>query len=70
MTDSLKVLPEGTEWLDFLTPYSADSLVGKRVVARIMQYEVREGREASEVVIVPEVFIANRNSSFILLEVL
>jgi len=68
MIDTLS-LPEGTEWLDFMTPLSADSPVGGAgVVARIMQYEVREGREVDEVMIVPQAFIANRNSSFILLE--
>ena len=45
-----ELLPEGTDWLDFMTPVSADSPVGKGVVARILQYEVREGREADEVV--------------------
>jgi len=64
----LEALPEGTEWLDFMTPSSADSPVGEGVVARILQYEVREGREVDEVVIVPQAFIANRDSSFILLE--
>jgi len=65
-----KSLPEGTVYLDFMTPLTADSLVGKGVaVVRDMQYEVREGREAGEVVVVPSAFIANRNSSFILLEV-
>ena len=39
-------LPEGTEWVDFMTPCSADSPVGKGDVVRILQYEVREGREA------------------------
>ena len=63
------LIPEGTEWKDFMTPLFPDSPVGKGVVARIMQYEVREGREAGEVVIVPQALIANRNSSFILLEV-
>jgi len=33
---------------------------------RLLQYEVREGREAGEVVVIPRAFIANRNSSFIL----
>ena len=62
-------LPEGTDWLDFMTPSSADSPVGRCVaVVRDMQYEVREGREAGEVVIVPQAFIAKRDSSFILLE--
>ncbi len=37
-------------------------------VARELQYEVREGREAGEVVVIPKAFIANRNSSFILQE--
>lgn len=42
-------LPEGTEWLDFMTPRFADSPVGKQgVVVRILQYGVREGREAYE----------------------
>ena len=63
------VLPEGTDWFDFMTPVSADSLVGKSVVARELQYEVREGREAGEVVVLPSAFIAKRNGSFILLEV-
>ena len=40
-----------------------------RYLARQLQYEVREGGEAGEVVVIPEAFIANRNSSFILLEV-
>ncbi len=35
-------------------------------LVRSLQYEVREGREAGEVVVVPSAFIANRNSSFIL----
>ena len=49
---------------------SVDSLVGTPgLVAHMLQYEVREGREAGEAVIVPQAFIANRNSSFILLEV-
>ena len=38
-------------------------------VVRSLQYEVREGREAGEVVVIPAAFIANRNSSFILQEV-
>ena len=45
------------------TPGSRDQVV------RFLQYEVREGREAGEVVVVPSAFIANRDSSFILLEV-
>jgi len=56
------------EWLDFMTPGLADSLVGKCVaVVRDMQYEVREGGEAGEVVVIPKAFIAKRNQSFILL---
>ncbi len=35
-------------------------------VARYLQYEVREGREAGELVVIPKAFIANRNGSFIL----
>ena len=62
-------LLEGIEWEDFMTPLLTDSLVGKRVVVRILQYEVREGREAGEVVVVSKAFIAKRDSSFILLEV-
>ncbi len=38
---------------------------GTRVV-RYLQYEVREGREAGEVVVLPKAFIAKRNQSFIL----
>jgi len=62
------LLPEGTVvGLDFDSE-TADSPVGSGVV-RLLQYEVREGREAGEVVVIPTAFIANRNSSFILLEV-
>jgi len=64
---NLDSLPEGTEWKDFMTPVSADSPVGKGVaVVRDMQYEVREGREVGEVVVIPKAFIAKRNQSFIL----
>ena len=35
-------------------------------VVRDLQYEVREGREAGEVVVVPQAFIAKCNQSFIL----
>jgi len=48
-----RLLPEGTEWLDFCTPCFVDSPVGKTskrsgvAVVRDMQYGVREGREAS-----------------------
>jgi len=38
-------------------------------LVRKLQYEVREGREAGEVVVIPKAFIANRNSSFILQEI-
>jgi len=41
---------------------------GDRAV-RVLQYEVREGREADEVIVIPSAFIANRDSSFILQEV-
>ncbi len=33
---------------------------------RFLQYEVREGREAGEVVVIPKAFIAKRNGPFIL----
>ena len=33
---------------------------------QFLQYEVREGREAGEVVVLPKAFIANCNGSFIL----
>ncbi len=46
MIDS-RFLPEGTGWLDFMTPMPADSPVGEGVVVRILQYGVREGSEAS-----------------------
>ncbi len=46
MDKDLRLLPEGTEYLDFMTPVLADSPVGKGDVARILQYEVREGSEA------------------------
>jgi len=59
-------LPEGTDWMDFYTPRSADSPVGKWDVARIMQYEVREGSEAGEVVVLPKAFIAKGNQTCIL----
>ena len=45
---TLALLPEGTEWKDFMTPSSADSLVGRGDVVRILQYGVREGSEARE----------------------
>ncbi len=38
------------------------------VPVRFLQYEVREGGEAGELVMRPIVFIANRDSSFILQE--
>ena len=43
-----------------------DQLVGRGELVRKLRYEVREGGEADEVMIVPQAFIANRNSSFIL----
>jgi len=35
-------------------------------VVRDLQYAVREGREAGEVVVIPKALIANRKNSFIL----
>ena len=47
-----------------------DQLVARgKAVVRELQYEVREGGEAGEVVCIFKALIANRNSSFILLEV-
>ena len=39
---------------------------GTGSVAPFLQYEVREGREAGEVVVLPKAFIANCNGPFIL----
>ena len=39
---------------------------GNLELVRLLQYEVREGREAGEAVIPPKALIANRNSSVIL----
>ena len=47
-----------------LTPRAQDQVVG--VGARLLQYEVREGREAGELVVLPKAFIANCNGPFIL----
>ena len=60
--------PEGTDWMYWI---DSDVVRGQpgRVVARGLQYGVREGREAGEVVCIPSAFIANCDSSFILLEV-
>ncbi len=65
------LLPEGTvvELLVMLDSETADSPVGKSGLVRELQYEVREGREAGEVVVIPTAFFAKRDSSFILLEV-
>ena len=54
--------------------YPTDSVVregvdGFRTLVRNLRYEVHEGREAGEVVIVPQAFIAKRNHRIILLEV-
>ncbi len=66
----MDALPEGTMVeLDVAAPDPADSLVGESGVVRLLQYEVREGREAGEMVVIPTAFIAKRDSSFILLEV-
>jgi len=35
-------------------------------LVRDLQYEVREGREAGEVVVIPKAFIANRKIPFLL----
>ena len=59
--------PEGTEVEVLELPDFGDSPVGRGAVVRILQYEVREGSEADEVVVVPQAFIAKRNQSFILL---
>jgi len=59
--------PEGTELVDWL---DSEFRGQPGRVARVLQYGVREGREAGEVVCIPEAFIANCNSLFILLEVL
>ena len=42
---------------------------GGTEVVRHLQYEVREGGEAGEVVVIPKAFIANCNQSFLLLVV-
>ena len=47
------------------TAVQLDSLPGDQLV-HLLQYEVREGREAGEVVVIPESFIADRNQSVIL----
>jgi len=65
------LFPEGTE-LELLKYSELGGQPGREGVTglvRELQYEVREGREASEAVIIPTAFIANRDSSFILLEV-
>ena len=64
------LLPEGTEV--FLSDFALGGQPGREGVkglVRLLQYEVREGREADEAVIIPTAFIARRDSSFILLEV-
>jgi len=63
-----RVLPEGIGQLDLWTPRPADSPVGEGDVVRILQYGVRERREAGEAVVTPKALIAIRDSSFILLE--
>jgi len=64
--DQLELLPEGTRYLDFMTPLPADSPVGEGDVVRILQCEAREGGEAGEVVVLPKAFIAKRNQSCIM----
>jgi len=46
-----------------VTPESRDQVVSP---APFLQYEVREGREVGEVVVIPKAFIANCDGSFIL----
>ena len=65
MIDS-SLLPEGTKWLDFMTPDFADSPVGKGGVVRILQYEVREGREAGEAVLFSRISRAECPIPFVL----
>ena len=62
----LFLFPEGIEWMDFMTPVLADSPVGKGDVVRILQYGVREGGEAGEVVAPFVVRIAKRKGSVIM----
>ena len=63
------LLPDGTEvHFQVDSDASADSPVGGRGVVRELQYEVREGGDGDEVIVIPTAFIANRDSSFILLE--
>ena len=65
------LFPEGTE-LDLCSTSVLSGQPGREGVmgvVRLLQYEVREGSEAGEAVVVPQAFIANCNSSFILLEV-
>ncbi len=57
------LLPEGSGSIK-ISPLPADSSVGK--VVRMLQYGVREGGEAGEVVCILEPFIADCNQSFIL----
>jgi len=59
-------LPEGTGGGLVVSPLPADSPVGEGDVVRLLQYEVREGREVGEVVVLPKAFIAKRNKSVIL----
>jgi len=63
------LLPEGTDRVVSWLRSSADSPVGKGLLVRKLQYEVREGGDGDEVMIIPGAFIADRDSSFILLEV-
>ena len=69
----MKFLFEGTEVkvLDFAPggQPGRDGVMGVVGVVRELRYEVREGREAGEVVCIPEAFIVKRNQSFLLLEV-
>ena len=66
-----ELFPEGTE-VYCRSNFDLGGQPGREGVTGLvwdLQYEVREGREAGEAVVIPTAFIANRNSSFILLEV-
>jgi len=66
LPEGTEVLVSGPEGLRFGGQPGREGVTG---LVRDLQYEVREGREAGEAVIIPTAFIAKRNSSFILLEV-
>ncbi len=65
-----ELFPEGTEVVLQDSAFGGQpGREGVTGLVRFLQYEVREGREAGEAVIIPTAFIAKRNSSFIMLEV-